>query len=96
MFMAKDRKNSFLFISGIILGAAVGATLGVLFAPDEGKVTRRRLEKKGRKALKDLEKTAKKAGRKLEPAIENVKKGMEGRVDEIRREISKGGKSTKK
>lgn len=93
--MAKDSKNSFLFMAGIILGAAVGATLGVLFAPEEGKVTRKKLEKKGRKALEDLEKTAKEAGQKLEPAIENVKEGMEGRVDEIKRGFSKGAKSAK-
>lgn len=34
-------------IGGILLGATVGAVLGILFAPDKGSETRRKISAKG-------------------------------------------------
>jgi gas vesicle protein len=48
----ENSKTAGLLIGGLILGAAIGATLGILFAPDKGSVTRKKLCDKS-KGLKD-------------------------------------------
>ena len=42
------------FLAGILLGAAAGAVLGVLFAPDKGTDTRKKISKKTSKLGDDL------------------------------------------
>jgi len=42
------------FLAGILLGAAAGAVLGVLFAPDRGTDTRKKIAKKTSKLGDDL------------------------------------------
>jgi len=39
---------------GLLAGAAIGATLGILFAPDKGSETRKKLSKKGVDLADDL------------------------------------------
>jgi gas vesicle protein len=34
-------------VLGVLAGAAVGALIGILFAPEKGSVTRRKISKKG-------------------------------------------------
>lgn len=39
--------NAGKMLSGVLLGAAAGAVLGILFAPDKGTETRKKISKKG-------------------------------------------------
>ncbi len=40
---------------GLLAGLATGATLGILFAPEKGKTTRRRMINKGNDYVEELE-----------------------------------------
>lgn len=43
------------FLIGLLSGAAIGATLGILFAPDKGEVTRKKISNKANELKDDLE-----------------------------------------
>ncbi|MES2799247.1 MAG: YtxH domain-containing protein [Bacteroidota bacterium] len=50
--MEKSNKNTGKIIGASLIGVAIGGALGILFAPDKGSVTRKKLFSKGEE-LKD-------------------------------------------
>jgi len=76
MNMSKDKKKSRL--GGFLIGAAIGAGLGILFAPKKGSETRRELKEK----LDELATKVKGIDAK------EVKKSVELKIEEIKLELS--------
>jgi gas vesicle protein len=54
------------FISGLLIGAGIGALLGLLFAPDKGSETRKKLAKKGEDLADDIKDLKEKIAEKYE------------------------------
>ena len=94
--MGQKDNSSLLFLSGIILGAVVGGTMGILFAPEAGEKTRKKLTQKGKKVWKEVQEEAKEVGERLEPKIKKMKKEISKKVDELQAGFEKGVKTASK
>jgi gas vesicle protein len=69
---------------GIVTAAAVGAVIGLLFAPDEGNNTRKKIKKKTNSLASELIDALEKSKEKAAQAAESVKsKGQEYKDDAV-------------
>lgn len=86
--------NSGKVVLGVLAGLASGAILGILFAPDKGSETRRKIAKKGSDSIDDLKAKLDDLMTALTENFEEVKddamelfeKGK-GKVEEIKRDV---------
>lgn len=65
------------FIKGMILGGAIGAVIGILYAPQSGRKTREDINRKAEelltKAKEEYEATLKKSSKAYESAVKQLK-----------------------
>jgi gas vesicle protein len=68
-------------IISVVVGAAVGATLGVLFAPAKGSVTRKRIARRGTDFAEDVMEKFNKSIDALNEGYDTVREGAMNWVD---------------
>lgn len=75
-------KNSSKILTAVAIGAAAGAILGILFAPDKGSETRRKISDQGKKITDDVKNKFRRGKEKLtelkEELEHSLKNGEEG------------------
>ena len=71
--MEEYEKTKFYFLKGLLIGGAVGALVGILFAPKSGKELRSDIQKKGNKIIKDGKEIYADASIKAKELFEEVK-----------------------
>lgn len=57
----KDNNDTGKLIGAVLLGAAIGAVIGVLFAPDKGSETRKKIMKGAKDLADEVEEALKQA-----------------------------------
>lgn len=77
--MSQENDKFGFFASGLLLGGVIGAVVGILYAPDSGKRTRKRIHRKSDELVDDVVKYAQQSRDKAEQIVEDGKK----RVDEL-------------
>jgi len=77
--------NSSKVVLGVVIGAAAGAILGVLFAPDKGKDTRKKIMSKSGDAVDKLKE-------KFTDFVDSVASQIEGVKTDVE-ELTEAGKA---
>jgi len=93
-FVVEKNKKGFLW--GILAGLGVGAALGVLFAPDEGENTRRKLKEKSKELKKEAEEALEELGETIEPWVEEARENIEEAVEPVQTKAKEAISKTKK
>lgn len=66
----------------LLTGAVIGAGVGILYAPDEGTKTRKKLKRKAKQAQKDLNTRLSNAKSQLAETAESKKADFERKLDD--------------
>jgi gas vesicle protein len=69
--------NSGKVVLGVLAGVAIGATLGILFAPDKGTETRKKISRKGEDVIDEIAEKFNELLNNLTEKIDTVKEEIE-------------------
>jgi gas vesicle protein len=76
-------KTSGKILAAVAAGIAAGAILGILFAPDKGTETRRKINDEGRKLAEGAKEKFRKGREKFNDLKEDFEKRVKETVDEF-------------
>ena len=70
-------------LTAIVAGAAIGAIVGILFAPDKGSETRKKISEEGKKLAEDVKDKFRKGKEKLNELKKDFERTVKEKADEI-------------
>jgi len=79
-------------IMGLLAGFAAGALIGVLFAPDKGTETRRKISKKGEDFANDVKGKFNEFIESMSEKFDKVKSDVTGFKEEVKNKADQAGK----
>ena len=83
--MSDNSSNSgFAFLAGVVIGAAVGAVAGLLFAPATGEETRNRLVVKSKDLTDELQDKFEDLKDTVTDVLEDVKEAAQTKLEEVK------------
>ena len=82
-------------IAGVAAGAAAGAALSILFAPDKGSNTRKKIYKKGEEFTEDLKDKFNKSGEFISEKLDGTKKEARDLIETGRSKVNEVKKEAK-
>ena len=75
--------NKGKILTAFVALATAGAIVGILFAPDKGSKTRRKIKEKGRKVVDDVQYNFRKGKHKLNEMKEDIVEAVKEKVEEF-------------
>jgi gas vesicle protein len=97
--MSRDNnsKDSLLVLAGAVVGGAVGATLGLLFAPQSGKKTRKDIKEKAENVKDKIENEyAPKVADKLKENFDEAVSSLQETTEKLKNKVGDDKKKTSK
>jgi gas vesicle protein len=76
--------SGFAFLAGVVIGAAVGAVAGLLFAPATGEETRSRLADKSKDIAEEHQEKFEDLRETVTDVIEDVKDAAQTKLEEVK------------
>jgi gas vesicle protein len=82
--MSDERHSAFGTLVTFLTGAALGAGLALLFAPQSGEETRKKIKDVSDKVSDDVKENYEKVSKEAQKAIENVKTASEKAINQMK------------